>query len=208
MTPSSGRRIALSFTTVMLAMLSAMPTSAHLCACCAEWGEWSESTSKISDSEFEELNRMKFSQTAKLYTSAAFPEDISGLAVKEDVLSEDFKVALSRNGNRWTLTFKSAKDETGALTLTLPAQATRFHTDPRDGKEGGGGGPLLYKELRLSGQARGTGIFAGGAAPTAKFRFILHGRGNRCLTAEDFKGWSLNVSGPRARYTFYGSFAK
>ncbi|HEY7545856.1 MAG TPA: hypothetical protein VID27_13275 [Blastocatellia bacterium] len=151
---------------------------------------------------------MKFSQTAKLYTTAAFPEDISGLAVKEDALSEDFKVALSRSGNRWTLTFKSAGDEAGALILTLPTQATRFHTDPRDGKEGGGGGPLLYKEFRLSGQARGTGIFAGGMAPTAKFRLIFHGRGNRCLTAEDFNGWSLNISGPHARYTFYGSFAK
>lgn len=208
MTLSSGRLIALIFTIIALAMISALPTRAHLCACCAEWGEWSETSSKISESEFGELNQLKFSQTAKLYSTAAFPEDISGLSVKEEEMSEDFKVALSRSRNEWTLTIKSNGGQTGALILTLPTTATRFHSDPRDGKEGGGGGPVLYKEFRLRGPARGTGFFAKGIAPSAKFRLILHGRGNRCLSAEDFKGWSLNISGPRAQYTFYGSFAK
>lgn len=207
-TASSGRVIALSLAVIALAMVSAMPAGAYLCACCAEWGEWSETTSKISEFEFGELNNLKFSQTAKLYTTAAFPEDISGLAVKEDEMSDDFKLALSRSPNKWMLTFKSDEGQTGALMLTLPLQATRFHTDPRDGKEGGGGGPWLYKEFRLRGQARGTGFFAKGITPDAKFRLIFHGRGNRCLSAEDFKGWSLNLSGPRARYTFYGSFEK
>jgi hypothetical protein len=205
---SSCRAVTLSFAFVALAMISALPTRAHLCACCAEWGEWSETTSKIAGFEREELNRLKFSQTAKLYSTADFPEDILGLSLKEADMSEDFKVSLSRSGTLWTLAFKSNGGRTGALTLTLPAQATRFQTDPMDGKEAGAGGPWLYKEFRLRGQARGTGFFADGIAPTTKFRLIFHGRGNRCLSAEDFKGWSLNLSGPRARYTFYGSFEK
>ncbi len=204
MATSAGRVIVLSI--IAMAMISAIPARANLCACCAEWGEWSETASKLSDFEMDELNQLKFSQTAKLYSTAAFPEDISGLGVKEDEMSEDFKLTLSRSGNKWTLTFKSDSGQTGALALTLPATATRFHTDPRDGKEGGAGGPLLYKEFRLRGQCSGTGFFAKGIAPGTKFRLILHGRGNRCLTTEDFKGWSLNISGPRARYTFYGSF--
>lgn len=207
MRSSSGRLIALSFTLIAMAMLSDITAGAHLCACCAEWGKWSETTSKIADFEIEELNRLKFSQTAKLYSTAAFPEGILGLSLKEADLSEDFKMTLSRSGNRWTLTFKS-NGETGALILTLPAQATRFQTDPMDGKEAGAGGPWLYKEFRLRGQARGTGFFADGITPATKFRLIFHGRGNRCLAAEDFNGWSLNLSGPRARYTFYGSFEK
>ncbi|MEW6208423.1 MAG: hypothetical protein AB1631_08645 [Acidobacteriota bacterium] len=205
---SSGRAIMLGFVVIALGMISALPTRAHLCACCAEWGEWSETTSKIADFEAEELNRLKFSQTAKLHSTAAFPEDILGLSLKEADMSEDFRMNLSRSGNRWTLTFKSSGGQTGALILTLPAQATRFQTDPMDGKEAGAGGPWLYKEFRLRGQARGTGFFAGVVTPTTKFRLIFHGRGNRCLAAEDFKGWSLNLSGPRARCTFYGSFAK
>lgn len=207
-TPTSGRVIALSFAVIALAMISAIPTRAHLCACCADRGEWSETTSKIFDFEFEELNQLKFSQTTNLYLTAAFPEGLSGLGIKEEEMSEDFKIALSRSLNRWTLTFKSNGGQTGALILTLPGQATRFHTDPMDGIGGGGGGPLLYKEFRLRGQASGTGFFAKGIAGGAKFRLIFHGRGNRCLAAEAFKGWSLNISGPRARYTFYGSFAK
>ncbi len=208
MTFSSGRAIRLSFAVIALAMISVAPASAHLCACCAESGEWSETTSRISDSEIGELNNLKFSPSAKLYSTAAFPEDISGLSLKEDEMSDDFKLALSRSGNRWTLAFKSDEGQAGALILTLPTVATRFHTDPRDGKESGGGGPSLYKEFRLYGQARGTGFFAKGIAPVAKFRLILHGRGNRCLSSDDFRGWSLNISGLRARYTFHGSFAK
>ena len=66
----------------------------------------------------------------------------------------------------------------------------------------------LYREIRFEGQVRGTGMFAKGIVPRTKFRLVLQGNGNWCLTAEDFYRWNLRISGPKAGYTIYGYFAK
>ena len=58
---------------------------------------------------------------------------------------------------------------------------------------GGGGGPLLYRELRLEGSLTATGALRG-----TRYRLVLQGRGNNCLNAGDLRAWHLDVSGGAA----------
>jgi len=206
---SSFARVTILFVgLVTLFALSFFPIHASACACCADWGEWAEETSEISEHVYGEIAELHFSRSANLFITDAFPDGISGMDATENSFTKPFNLTVTREGRKWTLVFKSTRGERGALVLTLPETATYFRADLHDGKQGGGGGPLLYKEARLNGQAWGNGIFAKGITPDTKFRLVLQGRGNRCLSAQDFKSWNLQISGPKAAYSFYGSFVK
>lgn len=172
-----------------------------LCACCAEPGEWFERTGKLESYEVTELRGVKFGATAKLYTTAAGFEGTKGLPAQYESfgLTDSFGRALSL-----TLTFKGERGETGSLVLRLPQVATSFGADLHDYPEGSAG-PILYKEWRFGGPARGTGMFRRSVVPGTKFRLVLQGRGNNCLSSTDFKNWRLDITGPRADYAFYGA---
>jgi hypothetical protein len=83
-----------------------------------------------------------------------------------------------------------------------------YAADTRDGRKSDGGGPLLYKEWRSEGQVSGTGIFKASLVGPSKYFLVLQGRGNGCDDAADFTHWRLSISGPKARYAFYGEMAK
>jgi hypothetical protein len=100
-----------------------------------------------------------------------------------------------------------ASGKTGSLEFTTPKAGKRFFIDVHDGKMGGGGGPLLYKELRLRVPLTGTGIFEPGMAGGPKARLVFQGRGNVCTAAEQFTHWTLVVSGPKASYVLFGALA-
>ncbi len=172
-----------------------------LCACCAEPGEWFERTGKLESYEVTELRGVKFDATAKLYTTAAGFEDMKGLPAQYESfgLTDAFGRALEL-----TLTFKGERGETGAIVLRLPQVATNFGVDLHDYPEGSAG-PILYKEWRFGGLASGTGMFRRSVVPGTKFRLVLQGRGNNCLSSTDFKNWRLDITGPRADYAFYGA---
>lgn len=165
-----------------------------VCACCAEEGEWYESSQRITDAQLHELNRVRFSTTANTYQTPADDND----------LSSSYALTQTRDGRRWELKFRDEQGKTGTLSFMLPATAVSYGVDMQD-RPPGGVGPALYKEWRLAGTARATGILKKGLAGTARFRLILQGRGNRCEQTEDFKNWILRVSGPRLSYSFYGS---
>lgn len=157
----------------------------------------------------KELNRLTFG-VANFYTTDAAPDDVSGISFPDDD-SQELVISIVREKRNWKLVFKTLKGEKGALILTMSGTATFFDADistregPRlDNKDNSG----LYKEIRLEGEVRGTGIFAKGMAPKTKYRLVLQGGGNWCLNAEDFYRWNLRVSGPRAGYAIYGYFAK
>jgi hypothetical protein len=174
---------------------------APLCACCAEPGEWFERTGRLDNYEVSELGNVKFDATAKLYMTAAGYEGTKGLPAEY----ESFQLSTSLAGAlRLTLTFKGERGETGSLVLQLPRVATSFGADLHDSPEGSAG-PILYKEWRFTGQARGTGMFRKSVAAGAKFRLIFKGRGNNCLSSTDFQHWRLDITGPRADYAFYGA---
>ena len=212
-------RIIKSIGAVLLALATLSPppivsssipsTVTPFCACCADSGEWNLGTSKIEDYEMKELNRLTLDGVANFYTTDAWPDGVSGVTAPDGYQDGYFVISIVRVQRDWKLFFKTLKGETGALILTIPGAATFFDADI--GKSPKGKHSItegLYKEIRLEGDVRGTGIFAKGMAPKTKYRLVLQGSGNRCLNAEDFYRWNLQVSGPQAGYTIYGFFAK
>ena len=205
----SSRKIKIAFFLFLLVLLSVAPatpsvttSAAFACACCAEPGEWYESTGRIADYEIEELRNVKFGKTASTYTNAVGYEGLKGFPVEYD--SFNLSASLSPRLSL-TLTLKGERGETGSLILALPKVATSFGADLHDMPEGSAG-PILYKEWRFSGLVTGTGIFRKSVVRGTKFKFILQGRGNNCLSSTDFRNWRLDITGPRADYAFYGSF--
>lgn len=202
---SSYARSCAALVAVILLLLAAPAprasvTASFLCACCAEPGEWFERTGRLEDYEVSELSNVKFDAVAKLYLDAAGYEGAKGLPAQY----ESFQLSDSLNrALRLTLNFKGERGETGALVLQLPRVATNFGADLHDMPEGSAG-PILYKEWRFSGLARGTGMFRRSVVPGTKFHLVLQGRGNNCLSSTDFKNWRLDITGPRADYAFYG----
>ena len=207
--PSRAIRIALIL--FLLVLLSAAPSApsvstsaAFACACCAEPGEWYESVGRLADYEIEELRNVKFGKTASTYTNAAGFEALKGFPGEYD--SFNLSASLSPRLSL-TLILKGERGETGSLILALPRVATSFGADMHDMPEGSAG-PILYKEWRFTGFVTGTGIFRKGIVRGTKFKFILQGRGNNCLSSTDFKNWRLDITGPRALYAFFGDLNK
>ncbi|MBW4510506.1 MAG: hypothetical protein KME64_28920 [Scytonematopsis contorta HA4267-MV1] len=194
------RKIKNSFIWIPLLALVAFPSSVYACACCTNAGEWSQFSQGIDDFEFKEINRLKFSPSAKMLQTAR------GENIGVSSNSVNYTLSLNKKQRVWNFLFKDEKGKTGTLSLTIPKSGVSFRTDLYDNKQGGGGGPLLYKELRLEGKVTGNGIFSQGITPDAKFRLVLQGRGGSCMSAEDFKTWNLQVFGSRANFAFYSSF--
>jgi hypothetical protein len=191
---------------------SSIPTTVTtFCACCADPGVWSLETDKIEDYQMKELNRLTLDGVADFYQTDA-EDDISGVTAPESFEEGYFVISIVREPQNWKFFFKTLKGEKGALILTIPATATFFNADIEDVSK-----PErherkphvgLYKEIRLEGNVRGTGMFAKGMASKTKYRLVLQGGGNWCMRAEDFYRWNLRVSGPQAKYTIYGFFAE
>jgi hypothetical protein len=202
--------LALSTLSAPVTFSSAIPpTVTPFCACCADPGEWSLGTDKIDNYQMKELNRLTLDGVANFYTTDAWPDGVSGVTAPDGYQDGYFVISIVREERDWKLFFKTLKSEKGALILTIPGIATCFDADiaqgPRPERKTTAG---LYKEIRLEGKVRGTGIFAKGIVPKTRYWLVLQGSGNRCLNAEDFYRWNLRVSGPRAGYTIYGYFAK
>lgn len=185
------------------------PAASSFCACCADPGTWSSENRKIENDAMKELNRLKPDGVADFYVTEAWPEGVSGVAVPESYKPGHFVVSIVREQRSWKFFFKTSTGETGALILTLPGTATFFNADIEPRQKPENKSPLiLYKEVRLEGDVRGTGMFAKGIVPRTKFRLVLQGKGNWCLGAEDIHRWNLRISGPQAGYTIFGFFAK
>lgn len=180
-------------------MLLSLPQEVYACACCANAGEWSQTTQAISNFEFKEISSLRFGNSAKLYTTARGESD--GIASN----SSKFGLSLTKKQRVWNFAFKDDKGKTGTLSITIPQRGVQFKTDLYDTKNTD---PLLYKELRLEGNVTGTGIFAQGMTRDAKYRLVLQGRGGSCFNAGDFKTWNLQVFGSKANFAFYSPFAK
>jgi hypothetical protein len=185
-----------------LALLGYSPDG-RACACCSDEAERFEVTAPIQPYERGELDRLRLGRRARLFMSAAGFDGVTGISNPSDT----YEVGLVRQGNRWTFAFKDTSGKAGSMAFDVPGAMEQFFVDPRDGKQSGGGGPVLYKEWRLSAPLVATGIFGAGMAGGTTVRLILQGRGNSCTSAEDFTAWTLIVSGPKAGYVLYGSLA-
>ncbi len=188
---------------VFLALAAGLlaPATAYACACCADDGHWSERSTPLHALERDELARVRLGPAARTFVSPAGLQGVRGIASP----SVRYAVSGSTRFESWSLRFRDARGRTGTLRLFLPGRATLLAADVRDGRRAGAGGPLLYKEWRLAGRVTGTGIFRAGLTGRPRFRLILQGRGVLCTTAEDFAHWTLQVTGPRARFSLFGS---
>ncbi len=175
-------------------------TPALACACCSNEGQRYVETDKIDTYAAAQLAEMKFAATAHLYTGEADVESIKSVAAK----SSDFTLAVAKSDSSWRFDLKQEGAE-GTLAFALPDRVTRFEVDPRatEGR-GSGTGPTLYKEWRLTVTPRGTGIFAGATGGGQKATLILHGSGNSCTDASQFRAWTLVLHGPKDTVSLYG----
>jgi hypothetical protein len=192
----------LLFPFMLLLTVLSLPNRVLACACCAEPGEYRIGYAKPTSEEFGFLKRMRFGNTANLYTNAA---GIEGTSKGITNPSETYTLTGSLIGNRFSLTFRDG-NKSGVLTLPLPAKMLSYAADIHEGS--GSIEPRLYKEWRFEGIARGTGVFSAGIAGSTTYFLVLQGRGNNCDNAEDFTHWRLAISGRKASYAFYGELAK
>ena len=187
---------------LLFTILLLLPSELFACACCAEKGHYSINTAKPAENEIALLKKINFSD-AELYITAAGTENISGL----NPIGENYQVSMLFNDNFGTMSFKDiVNDKRGTLNLFKPGEMTDFKVDIHDGKDGGAGSPLLYKELRFKGGIGDKkGIFHNRIKGSARYFLILQGRGNICTNAEDFTNWRMEVRGNKANYTFFGT---
>jgi hypothetical protein len=190
---------------VLLSIVVVLPLKADACTCCANWGSWYEDEEPLREYHVGELARLRFSPRAKLFqTDVDGHPGLSGEANP----TGDFSVSLSAVQRHWELLVRHKGLGTGRLRFNIPNAAITFGVDLHDGKHGGGGGPLLYKELRMEGPVNGDGMFGRGMAPGTRFRLLLQGRGNNCIASDQYTHWNLRVFGRKANYSFYGSIER
>jgi hypothetical protein len=191
------------FTTLLLTLTVAgllFPINAFACACCAEPGTYWISTKKPEKLELDELKKIRFAN-ASLFTTGAGEESVLGI----NPVGVDYLISGLFQSSAWKLNFKDEKGRAGILNLTVPTSMVSYAADVHDGREGGAGGPLLYKEWRFKSKVQtGTGFFQKGIAPATEYFLVLQGRGNNCTQAEDFTHWRLEITGKKANYAFYG----
>lgn len=104
---------------------------------------------------------------------------------------------------------RNASGQAGSLIFTIPDRFIHFevdlNADVRQPRRDPGG---IYEEWRFKAPVWGTGMFAIGNALNTKLALVLRGTGNICISASEIKNWNLEVSGPRASYSFYGDFVQ
>ncbi len=175
------------------------------CACCADPGARFESDQTFGDDSLgaQAIGKLTPAGAATLYTtSAEWDEQIRG--IDNPARSERYDVTLERDDKTWALKFNDGKGNSGAVVIALPRVFRLFAADPTPGAVRNTSQVTLYKELRVTGQKTGLGIFKLKAGDQAKATLIFHGRGNGCTSAEQFTHWTLDVTGPETRYRFFG----
>lgn len=187
---------------------------AYACACCAEKGHYRIWTGQAASHHLEVLGAMRFAPKAELFITEADFEIIRGLEpLRQEIegaeLSADSGIlglVGAYSERRFQLDFNTKGGRPGRLTFRLPMQMVAFSADIHDGRDGGAGGPLLYKEWRFKGElTSGTGIFAAGIVRPTSFFLVFQGRGNGCDSPEDFTHWRLEINGRKAQYAFFGA---
>jgi len=179
-------------------------TPARACACCSDPGMRFEAANDINEYEEDELGRIRFDDTAQLYITPAFPEDIKGIVAPSD---KPYDLRSVTGPERWTFEISDSVGKQGTIMFQLPQRLVRFMVDPREETTSAGGGPRLYKEWRISSTADLSGLVAE-KEDKAQATLILHGHGNGCTAAEDFTHWTLQVRGPDVQFTLLDKLKK
>jgi hypothetical protein len=190
--------------TLLTFAVLAQTEPALACACCTESGQRLDSTGPIESYTLGELTQVRFSETAALFSGPGFPDDIEGIA---NPSSAPYRVRGVIRAGGIVLDLTDAGGRAGRIAFAMPRQITRFEVDPRSNEPAPNNGPALYKEWRLTGNARLSGIVSAHGA-NAKATLILHGAGNSCTSAYDFGQWTLTVAAKGIAFTLLGQLRR
>ena len=172
------------------------------CACCTNPGDRLVTSKAIDANEQQIIGSLRFAETAQLSIGEADPESIKGVRVKSDRLS----LRVRRTPNTWTFSFDDGAGNKGDLFFAVPKRIRLFQVDPHGlvARQSNGGGPVLYKEWKLTSPAKGNGLLQGSVGGRQGAALIFHGHGNHCPNPSDFVAWTLVLYGPKAQVTFFG----
>lgn len=191
-------RHGLRLAAALLVVLGAA-SPAFACACCTNAGQRNVATVVLDSGKRQEIESLRFSAEATLFTGESDVEGIEGIATP----SGSYEVTAKWLDDRLVLSFRDKAGHTGTLALARPNTVSVFEVDPRD-RPDRGHGPALYKEWKLTAPATGSGVFRPGIAPRQLLTLVLQGAGNSCTSANDFSHWTLVMQGPKANYTLFG----
>ena len=85
---------------------------------------------QLDSGKREEIDRLRFSADAQLFSGEGDPADIKGIAKS----SGRYELHVSREPNRWVFDFRDKAGGSGTLTLALPTTVSIFEVDPRRGE--------------------------------------------------------------------------
>jgi hypothetical protein len=201
------KQISISILFVMLLAVGASANS--YCACCVERGFYSLMRTKPSAYDIGLFDEMKFNKKADLYMTEAGYDGVKGLPDLQKEIEGDLDVTFEVAGTflkkAWTMSLATNTGKKGTMLLPMPRLMTQYKVDTREEEHGDRGlGVSLYKEWKLAGTVgNATGIFRSAAARTS-YMLIFQGRGNGCDSSSDFGHWRLEITGPKADFTFLG----
>ncbi|MEP7077322.1 MAG: hypothetical protein ABI878_16070 [Acidobacteriota bacterium] len=193
------------------AMCLAASVSALACACCAEPGTYSIWTGKPNNYQTGLLKDIEFQKDAALYMTEAGFDGIKGLrGIQKEYESDswtatpgEFNLTNPFKSSAWRFQLETKGGRSGTITLPLPAKMLIFKADIHDRPENSE--ITLYKEFRFQGKVgAATGFFKPDMTAATSYFLVFQGRGNGCDNAEDFTHWRLEITGPKASYSFFG----
>lgn len=187
---------------LLYAFVSAQGAPAIECACCPAAGTWEERTGRLTPEILSEIGRINLGSEAILQVDAPGPD-----ASRAPGADRRYAIRHKRPHRGWTVELlDDGKDAAGAIEFVIPDRGTLFAVDI-PARVGEPDSDLLYKEWRLTGPVRGTGVAATDGSRRATFQLILQGWGDACPDAARFTRWRLRITGPRLEYTLTGALA-
>lgn len=128
-----------------LLVLIGAASPAFACACCTNAGQRNVATVALDSGKRQEIESLRFSGKATLFTGEGDVEGIEGIATP----SGSYGVTAKWLDDRLVLSFRDKAGHTGTLALARPNTVSVFEVDPRD-RPDRGHGPALYKEWKLT----------------------------------------------------------
>ena len=198
------------FALLLSAAVIAAPSAAFACACCVDPGYYEISTARPSNYEMGYISDIKFDSAGEIYLSEAGFDGVTGLDQLRKDAEADKSIGLNIVetflGKTWRLTVRSESGREGTLTLPMPKTMVRYKVDQHENEPGTE--TYLYKELRFKGPiGSGTGMFRKDVVKGTTYFLVFQGHGNGCDSSADYSHWRLEISGPRARYAFFGKLS-
>lgn len=188
---------------VFLFSITLFVSDIFACACCADRGHYSISTSKPSEYVLDTLKKIKLT-SANLYSNAGYPDNIKGI----DPLGDNFSVTNNFAGTIWNVEFKDNTSKNGKLDLLKPLSMVEYMVD-LEPSEDETPDITLYKEWRFKYKINdATGIFRKGFDGDNEYFLVLQGKGNLCTNPEDFNNYRLEITGKNSNFMFFGGINK